>query len=160
MIKRVACAFISLITILSLLSSCGKPEYKYCELVIPLDSDFKKTENENFDASFTDGESVVAIVRISFVAAYNEGIPETLTPYEFGKFWLKKCGRDAEIMSEGGVSFSTYYEKQNEREYFYLESFLRSGSAYFVVLFVTSKSNEEAGRAEFLDYSSKIYFTE
>ena len=160
MIKRVAFAFVSLITILSLLSSCGKSEYKYCELVIPLDSDFKKAENENFDASFTDGESVVAIVRISFVAAYNEGIPETLTPYEFGKFWLKKCGRDSEIVTEDGVSFSTYYEEQDKKEYFYLESFLRSNKAYFVVLFVTLKSNEEAGRAKFLNYSSNIYFIE
>lgn len=158
MIKRIVCVFLSLIIILSL-ASCGAEKYKYCELVIPLDSDFRKTKNENFDASFTDGESVVAIVRISFVAAYKEGIPETLTPNEFGKFWLRKCGREAEVAVEDGVSFSTYYEKQNESEYFYLESFLRSHSAYFVVLFATAKSNEEAGRAKFLEYTKGIYFT-
>ena len=159
MIKRIVCIALSLIIILSIFS-CGGPKYKYCELVIPLDSDFEKTENENFDASFTDGKTVVAIVRISFVAAYNEGIPETLTPYEFGKFWLIKCGRDAEVITNDGVSFCTYYENQNENEYFYLESFLRSHSAYFVVLFATVKSNEQAGRAEFLDYLRKIYFAE
>lgn len=159
MIKRIVCVTLSLIIILSTVS-CGGPKYKYCELVIPLDSDFEKTENENFDASFTDGKSVVAIVRISFVAAYNEGIPETMTPSEFGKFWLRKCKRDAEVVSEDGLSFCTYYEDQNENEYFYLESFLRSHSAYFVVLFVTSKSNEVAGRADFLEYSKGIYFTE
>ena len=159
MIKRIVFALVSLIIVL-LSVSCGGPKYKYCELVIPLASDFKKTENENFDASFTDGENVVAIVRISFVAAYNEGIPETLTPHEFGKFWVRKCGRDADVINEHGVSFCTYYEENEGGEFFYLESFLRSHSAYFVVLFATSKGNEEAGRAEFLDYSSKIYFTE
>jgi hypothetical protein len=158
LIKRIACAILSLIIILSF-ASCGGTKYKYCELVLPLTEDFKKTENENFDASFTDGKIVVATVRISFVAAYNEGIPETLTPYEFGNFWVRKCGRDSEVVSEDGVSFCTYYEKEGESEYFYLESFLRSHSAYFVVLFVTAKSNEEAGRAEFLEYSKGIYFT-
>lgn len=159
MIKRIVFALVSLIIIL-LSVSCGGPKYKYCELVIPLDLDFEKTESENFDASFTDGETVVAIVRISFVAAYNEGIPETLTPHEFGKFWVRKCRRNADVVNEDGVSFCTYYEENGGDEFFYLESFFRSRSAYFVVLFATSKSNEEAGRAEFLDYSSKIYFTE
>ena len=159
MVKRIVFALVSLI-IVFLSVSCSGPKYKYCELVIPLDLDFEKTENENFDASFTDGETVVAIVRISFVAAYNEGIPETLTPHEFGKFWVRKCQRNANVVNEDGVSFCTYYEENEGDEFFYFESFFRSRSAYFVVLFATSKSNEEAGRAAFLDCSSKIYFTE
>lgn len=159
MVKRIFLALISLIVILSSVS-CGEPKYKHCELVIPLDSDFKETENENFDATFTNGETIVAIVRISFVAAYSEGIPETLTPSEFGKFWLKKCARDAELINEDGISYSTYTEEQNGREYFYLESFLRSHSAYFVVLFATESSNKEEGRAEFLSYTKGIYFVE
>ncbi len=158
MIKRIWRVFLSLIIIISLVS-CGGPKYKYCELVIPLDSDFEKTENENFDASFTNGKTVVAIVRISFVAAYNEGIPETMTPHEFGKFWVRKCGRDADVINEYGVSFCTYYEEERGNEFFYLESFLRSHSAYFVVLFATAKSNEEVGRAKFLEYTRGINFT-
>lgn len=159
MIKRILYALILLTFILSV-SSCGEPEYRHCELVIPLSSEFQEFESEDFDVAYSDGTSVAAIVRISFVAAYNEGIPETLTPTEFGKFWVRKCQRDAEVISESGQSFCTYYEGEEGKEFFYLESFFRSHSAYFVVLFATPKSNEEAGRAEFLDYSSKVYFTE
>ena len=93
------------------------------------------------------------------VAAVNEGIAETMTPYEFGIFWIDKCGRDANIINDGAV-YCEYYSEDvhGEAEVFYLEAFYRSAYAYFVILFAAPTAEEEAGRVDFLNYAKSVYF--
>ena len=141
--------------------SCGdgdKP-VAYCEMRIPLEDGFYSVENENFDATYTNGKYLVAILRISFVAGIGEGIPETLTPYEFGEFWLDKCERYANMISDG-VAYCEYYDTEGDTEHFYLEAFYRSRYAYFVVLFGTDSARESDGRVDFLSYAQGVYFTD
>ena len=157
--KRPVALLIIVIMLISL-ASCSDGGYSYCELSIPLDDGFVAVETEDFDRAFSDGEAVVAILRISFAAANKEGFGEVMTPLEFGRFWTKRCGREADVQNEGGVFFASYYNGGTTGEDFYLEAFYRSKNAYFVVLFATTKSNEDEARVKFLDYASKVYFTE
>ena len=140
--------------------SDGDTAFSYCELRIGLDEDFYTVENENFDAVYSNGKYTVAILRISFVAAVSEGIPETMTPYEFGEFWIQKCAREANLIKDGSVYCEYYdYGEDSEDGYFYLESFYRSAYAYFVILFAVDSDLEQAGRADFLRYAESVNFT-
>ena len=155
--KRIISVILILVLLFSLFG-CGEGGYSHAELRIDLPEDFEEIENENFDKTYTDGTSVVAILRLSFVACYNEGIPETMTPSEFGEFWLEKCGRVAYIQSEGELSYATYYDGAGKDEHFYLEAFYRSHYAYFVVLFATNAERAETAEEEFLVYADSVYF--
>ena len=132
--------------------------FSYCELRIPLGEDFYTIKDENFDAVYSNGEYAVAILRISFVAALREGIPETMSAYEFGEFRLDRCDRPAHLKGNDTV-YCEYYDRASGREYFYLEAFYRSADAYFVVLFTTDAELDDEGRAAFLNYSKGVYFT-
>ena len=135
--------------------------FSYCELKIGLSEDFYTVKDENFDAVYSNGKYTVAILRISFVAAVTENIPETMTPYEFGEFWIEKCNRDANIINDGSVYCEYYgYGEDGKEEYFYLESFYRSRYAYFVVLFATDSDLEDVGRVDFLRYAGSVNFTD
>ena len=154
MIKRISAILISALLITSLISCGGDGKgFSHAELAVPLPDSFYETEEENFDAAFTDGESIVTIVRISFDAALAEGIVGSLTPTEFGRYWVKKCGRGVGIQHSNGVSYCVYRDGLG---YFYLESFFRSEYAYFVVLFAGNEEREEILTTEFLSYASGI----
>ena len=155
---------LSFLVVLSLcfsLFSCsdekGAP-YSHCEFVIPLSEDFYEVENKDFDVSYSNDEYVVAVLRISFVAGINEGIPETLTPYEFGRFWVEKCDRGAYV-NDGEIAYCEYYDASGIKELYYLEAFFRSQYAYFVVLFASDSEKDDEAREEFLNYASGVYFT-
>lgn len=121
--------------------------------------DFKSVSDKNFDAVWSNGKYTVALLRISFVAAVNEGIAETMTPYEFGLFWIDKCELDANIINGGTVYCEYYaYGTDGEAEVFYLEAFYRTAYAYFVILFAAPVTEEEAGRVDFLNYAKSVYF--
>ena len=161
MIKRLLLLLVCIAIILSLLTSCqdGDAIFSYCEANLPLGEEFKAVSDKNFDAVWSNGKYTVALLRISFVAAVNEGIAETMTPYEFGIFWIDKCGRDANIINDGAV-YCEYYSEDvhGEAEVFYLEAFYRSAYAYFVILFAAPPAEEEAGRVDFLNYAKSVYF--
>ncbi len=157
MIKRVLCLFLTAVLSLSVISCEKKHKYSHCELVLPLTSDYQRVENENFDVAYSNGKSMVAALRISFVAGMNEGIPETLTTVEFRDLWLDRLNREA-ILFDEEITYCEYYDGEDENEIYYLEAFYRSRYAYFVVLFATNVRNEENGRREFLSYIDKIYF--
>ena len=158
--KRVLFLFVTVALLFSFLS-CSKDSevHSYLELHIPLGEDFYLTEDKNFDAVYSNGEYVAAILRISFVAAIKEGIPETMTPYEFGKFWIEKCQRSADIKYDE-VAYCEYNDSTSGEDYFYLEAFFRSQYAYFVVLFATASEMEDAGRVKFLSWAKDVYFTD
>lgn len=152
--------FILIIAVVFSAVSCkdSDPVYSYCELIIPLGEDFKEVSNKDFDITYSNGEYVVAILRISYVAAVKEGIPETMTTVEFAEFWLEKCGRSANVITSP-LAYAEYYDDSSGTENFYLEAFYRSKYAYFVVLFATKSEAEDEGRADFLNYAQGVYFT-
>lgn len=161
MIKRSVLLLVCIAIAISLLTSCsdGDGVFSYCEAELPLGEDFRTLSDENFDAVYSNGKYTVALLRISFVAAVNEGIAETMTPYEFGLFWIDRCQRDANVISDG-VVYCEYYSfgESGEEEVFYLESFYRTAYAYFVILFAVPAEEEEAGRVDFLNYANSVHF--
>ena len=157
MIKRLFALILTIVLALSIVSCEEKHKYAHCELILPLTSDYQRVENENFDVAYSNGKNMVAVLRISFVAGMNEGIPETMTTVEFRDFWLDKLDREA-ILADGEITYCEYYDGEAENETYYLEAFYRSKYAYFVVLFATNARREEDGRREFLSYTEKVKF--
>ena len=141
--------------------SCNRgPRFSHAELAIMLPDSFHEMESEDFDAAFTDGQTAVGVLRISFAAALVEGIPETFDESEFGRFWLVKCNRAAAMQKKNGVNFCEYSETVSGEEYYYLAAFYRSMNAYFVVLFGTEAQKEFELRDTFLEYAGGVYFTD
>ena len=137
--KKISTVFLLIISTL-LLASCGE-DFSHCELALPLSSDYRRADGgEGFDAVFTNGEAVVGMIRISFAAGFNQGIQETMSSYEFARFWKNKIGRDTEVMTDIKTPYYTY----RENGYFYLCAFYRTPDAYFVVIF--SCASEIEGR--------------
>ena len=157
MVKRIFALILTAVLMLSLVCCKNEPEYSHCELILPLTSDYREVENENFDVTYSNGKNMVAVIRISFVAGLGEGIPETMTAVEFRDFWLNKLNRQA-ILSDGDTAYCEYYDGKGEDEIYYLEAFYRSQYAYFVVLFATSATRESLGRSEFLNYIENVKF--
>jgi hypothetical protein len=127
--KRFSLVFLSLILCVSL-ASCQQELYGHCELSLNLSEEYKITESEGFDKTFTNGTYVVGILRISFNAGFNQGIPETLSAREFAKFWQNKLGVNYDIHNDRVTPYYTY----DKDGYFYISGFYRSKYAYFVVL--------------------------
>ena len=159
MFKKLLSFVLALALSVSLIScSDGDGAFSYCEMSIPLTEDFYPVESEKFDATYSNGNYAVAILRISFVAAVMDGIPETLSAHDFGEIWLERCDRDANMIS-GDLAYCEYYEDAGGIEYFYLEAFYRSPYAYFVVLFTTAAELESTGRVDFLKFAKNVTFT-
>lgn len=157
MLKKLLALFLSVLLLLFSVS-CGKDTvYSHAELIIGLDSDFKEVENRDFDVTYSNGKYMVAVVRISYVAGMLDGIPETMTPLEFGELWLERCMRVATVMS-GEITYTEYYSGIGDGEHYYLEAFYRSKYAYFVVLFATLSKNQAEGRADFIRYAKSVRF--
>lgn len=160
MIKRVFCALLTLSLVLSFFSCAEEKTYGHCELKIPLSEDFYEIQTDNFDISYTNGEIICAILRISFDAAVIENIPPTLSAYNFGIYYSMRCSRFVDMQKYEDVDYCTYYDTAGEDEYFYSEAFYRSQNAYFVVLFATPVENEDAWRNKILLYFADVYFTD
>ena len=159
MVKKIISLILCLSTLV-LLPSCGKkdePKYGHCEMTLPLSSDFYEVEDENFDVTYSNGSYVVAVLRLSFEAAMKEGIPETMTPREFGEFWVEKCDRRATVRTET-VTYCEYYEYAGLAEFYYFEAFFRSQYAYFVVLFASPSAYDNQAFDDFVSYSEGITF--
>ena len=159
MIKKTVAILLAVSLSLSLFSCSDElPIFSHCELTIDLSDSFYEIENENFDVTYTDGESVVAILRISFKAALNSGISNILSTREFGEYWLERCERNANIV-DGNIVWCEYYEVQWAGEQYYLEAFYRSQLAYFVVLFATAAENRDKNVEKYLEYAESVNFT-
>ena len=145
------------------LFSCGAENgspYSHCEYTIPLSSDFYKTENPEYDVSFTNGTEYVAILRLSYAAAVKSGIPETYSADEFGDYWLKECGRTCDMLKYGDIDYCDYIDSANGGEFYYLAVFYRSKNAYFVVLFATNADSVGESKGKFLKFADEAYFTD
>ena len=159
MIKKTLALVLVILTCLSIASCSDEPiVFSHCELTIPLSEDFYEISDENFDVSYTDGNSVVAILRISHDAALNEGISNLFTAYEFGEYWIHRLERDTNLISGDGAVWCDYYEGEGTGAQYYLESFYRSKHAYFVVLFATAAGRADTYRDSFLEYAKGVKF--
>ena len=159
MIKRIFAVILTLCMAFSIFS-CKGTEYSHCELVLPLSADYQPAVDELYDKLYTDGQSSVAILRISFDAAVLEGISDAHTAEEFGRYWLLQCGRVATVKSEPNVDYCEYYDSSTGLEYYYLVAFYRTPNAYFIVLFMSDKASEDTSRVKFLEYARGTYFKE
>ena len=155
MLKR-CITFVLCAAFLFLSVSCKRDKiYSHAELVIPLSEDFYATADPSFDASYSNGELSLAILRISFAAGVMSGIPETLEPKAFARYWLLQNEREAEIIKRGDYAICDYMDG----DMFYLAAFFRSKNAYFVLLFATLGSLEAEWRDRMLEFTDGVYFT-
>ena len=121
--------------------------YTYCEISLPLGAEYEDIDYEGFDASFSNGEAVACILRISFEAGFKQGIPETMNSRQFANFWRNRVGRNEEIYLDRATPYYTY----NQEGYFYVNGFYRSQYAYFVVLFACPEESSDVYLKDFLD---------
>ena len=135
------------------LISCGARIPSHAEMRIPLEN-FSEIEAEGFDKAYSVGDSVVAVLRISFEAGFNQGIPETFSPRKFAEFYMKESGRSCDIFEIGNIP---YYEYVDSGIY-HLASFYRSRYAYFLVLFGAEESSADSLRDGFVSIAESIYF--
>ena len=133
--------------------SCDEPIPSHAEIRIPLEN-YSEIEAEGFDKAYSAAGSVVAVLRISFEAGFNQGIPETFSPRKFAEFYLKESGRDCEIFEVGYIPYYEYVETG----VYHLASFYRSKYAYFLVLFGAEESAAEDLRDDFISIAESIYF--
>ena len=159
MCKRLT-AFLLFACLVFSLFSCGGEDFSHCEITLALTEDFKSIETEDFDAAYSDGNLSVAIIRISFVAAVNDGISDTLSSSQFASFWLEKCGRDCEVTLYGGVDTAQYTDLVSDEAYTTVSAFYRSKYAYFVVLYTVRSSAFDSYRDSIYEYISGAYFTD
>ena len=158
MLKRTLFFLLCIVIICSSLSCTEEPDFSHAEMTLPLPDSFERIDKENYDAAFTDGEVVITVLRLSFSAAFNDGIPETMNSNEFAHFWINKSGKNYEIKLHGGVDYAEYTEDVNGEEYYYVSAFYRTQYAYFVVVFATHGSLADARRNDILSYMGSIYF--
>ena len=157
MLKRFFPLLLVFALLLSLFS-CGEEYYGHAELRISLPRDFKSFEAENFDSSYTDGECIVGIYRISFEAGFNQGIPDFLTAREFALFYMQATKRESQIKDYGTVPYYEYEEVQDGLTNVYTATFFRSKYAYFILLFATPVTLHEEKLPEILSYTDTVIF--
>ena len=158
MIKRILSAILLFSALLSLFACNEEKIYGHAELQIALDEDFDEFDSESFDAVYTNGKAIVGIMRISFEASFNEGIPDALTPEQFARLYKTITKRDAEITFHGNTPYYEYRELQDGVENSYLASFYRSKHAYFAVIFATPTAFYPELKNEFLSLTDTVIF--
>ncbi|MBQ7332814.1 MAG: hypothetical protein IJW38_00520 [Clostridia bacterium] len=158
MIKKLFALLLAL-TLTASLFSCDKEKvFGHAELRISLDGDFSEFEAESFDAAYANEEAVVGILRISYEAAYNSGIPDFLTTEQFAKLYMKQTGRVSEIKTYRGTPYYEYTDLTGGVENSYIASFYRSKYAYFAVFLATPAKNYSEISAKLLSYTETVIF--
>lgn len=160
MLKRIVFLLLILAGVL-FLPACSEPaDYSHAEMRISLPESFSRIEKENYDAAFSDGRIIVALLRLSFAAAYNDGIPETMNSNEFARFWMNRSGNDAAVQLYEGVDYAEYSEEVEGEEYYYVTAFYRSRYAFFVVVFAARADSEADFRSEIFEYMTSVSFSD
>lgn len=135
---------------------------EYCELGIILTKDFETYDSGGvYNASYSDGKTIVGIARYSFVDCEEYGLLTTFTPLKLANVYLEMMDRtvDEAVQKQGDVPYFTYTETTEDgSQYFYMPTFYRTPYAYFVITFITPKMREAEGRVEFLNYIKTVYF--
>ena len=144
--KRIVFTLLIFSLTLSLFSCKKTDKFSHAELSLPLDESFEEIEDANFDKTYTDGNTVVGIIRISFAACVKEGIPTTMNQTELASFWQKRTEREAEICKDNTTPYYTY----GIGDYFYANGFYTTPNAYFSVLFSCPYEEGETRISEFV----------
>lgn len=160
MFKKFLVSFLLLSLLFSFFACTAERVYSHCEMVLPLTEDFEVIENSDFDVAYSNGTAAVALLRISFSAAFIQGIPETFNTEEFGAFWLRQCSRTAEITRYRTIAHCTYEERSGGTDYYCLAAFYRTQYAYFVVICTVKSTLKDEWNPKFLDYISGVYFVD
>ena len=158
LVKRI----LSLILIFALslfVVSCSEKSFGHAELSIALSERFEEVENENFDKTYTNGISVVAIYRISHQAAFNQGLSDALTAEQFARLYMNRSDRKSEIKFRETTPYYEYTAQTDGIGTAYLASFYRSKYAYFLVLFACPEGSYEGLKSEFFAYIDSVIFT-
>jgi len=158
LVKRIIAVLLAFSALLSMAACKKDTVYGHAEMRISLPESFSEFESESFDATYSDGKSLVGILRVSFDAGFNQGIPDFLTPEEFAKLYMKSTGRDSEIKLIKNVPYYEYTELQDGVKNAYIASFFRSKYAYFVVVFATVEELYSSLAGELLSYTETVIF--
>ena len=159
MIKRAISLLLVLTAVLTLLVSCSdERDFTHCEITLTLPKDFKERESENFDLLVSNGEAFIGISRITFIAGFNQGIPETYTAKQFASFFMYNSGKEAELYTYGDVPYYSYIEESGSKTLYCLATFYRTRYAYIYVLYSTEESKESKWREQFLSYATSVSF--
>ena len=158
MVKRIL-SLILLLSISLVIVSCGEKSFGHAELSISLSERFEEMENKDFDKTYTNGISVVAIYRISHQAAFNQGISDALTAEQFARLYMNRSERKAEIKFRETTPYYEYTAETDGVKTAYLASFYRSKYAYFLVLFACPEGSFAELKSEFLAYVDSVIFT-
>lgn len=150
------CAAILFVLLLPSLFACSRERVlEYCELSITLPAEFELITKEEelvslaSDAAATDGSLTVTLARLSFVAAIEDGIPDTLGPEAFAKVFATRSGLKLEgdatatvgditvrISEWGDAVYYTYgYLGAEELPMRAVIAFYRTPYAYFAIGF-------------------------
>ena len=157
---RIIAATLLISSLLTLSSCFGRDEREvseyyphHCELALTIPTTFVPFESSEFDAAFTDGHSIVGMIRISYA---NNEIPATFSPTQFADYYMRLSDRSEEIYKIGDVPYYTY----TEAGYFNMLTFYCSKYAYFVVLYTCIEERAVEYTDDFLKYAAEAYFTQ
>lgn len=158
--RRTAVAFAAVILVISVvfsLTSCSRGRVlEYCELSITLPSELREIRDKEelssllADAAATDGELTVTLARLSFLAALEDGIPDTLGPEAFARVFAVRSGLKlygdptasggditVQISDYGDAVYYTYGYSDSESgtPMRAVNAFYRTPYSYFVISF-------------------------
>ena len=180
--KKIASLILLLALIPALFSCGGEKKYEYCELILPLNSDFFESEADGVfeirfadgrdvgialtlgsisDTAFANGKIAVAVRRISFSAALDGGIPETLSQKQLAAYMQKETGVGGEIFTAGDAPYYKYKKTDGAgNEYLFVVSAYRSKYAYFTVTYLLAADMEDQLMPEVTEYIRGTGFTQ
>ena len=154
-------SFLLIIAFVTSFVSCKSANVEYYELGIVLTNNFEPYDSGGvYNASYSDGKTIVGIARYSFVDCEEYGLLTTFTPLKLANVYLDMMDRtvDEGVKKHGDVPYFTYTQTAEDgSQYFYMPTFYRTPYAYFVITFITPKVREAEGRVEFLKYTETVY---
>ena len=152
---RKTLSVIMLLSLLVALASCrGGDYYTHCELTLPLEKEYERVASESFDAVYSDGRASVYMTRISFDAAFADGIPDTYSALEFARFYRLNNGHtELEINTSSHVPRYSYFGSDGGQELFMMHTFYRTPYAYFIVTYSAPASLISEYENDFVRYA-------
>ena len=160
MIRKLLILLTALALLFSMVSCVEEaPEYGYAEIRLGLNDSFFEHDSDGvYDMAYSDGRIVVGILRMSFAACEADGIPATVSPLMFSKYYKQRALSEievSEVVTDGDVVYFTYeLGSMLGEDYTYFATFFKTPYAYFVITYIMP--TEEFGRngfSEVLEYA-------
>ena len=158
---RKAFAILLCLAICLSVCSCSMRNIEFCELRFSLPRSFSEVDGgDSFDVALSDGEVFVGVLRISFDAAVESGIPATMTPFKLAEYYMsltEKGDKATPVTEHGDVPYYCYVEENGGIQYLYMPTFYFSYYAYFIITFITPTSTDEDIVARLLSYTESVH---